>query len=156
LPDSSNLLGRKQFERAVRLHSHWDIRQANHLAGAHIIAEKVSDGRMRQRDRIAFRRLQRTRHPNRTKPQWLDLFALWRGITSPDYKPNWPRHAAAILYREFRARSDFEKSTVTGIATDYGFWELGRSSVAYRALFGESPLETLRRRCEGHSGHIAT
>ena len=36
-------------------------------------------------------------------------------------------------------------STVTRIAADYGFWELGRFSVEYRARFGESPLTTLRR-----------
>jgi transcriptional regulator GlxA family with amidase domain len=35
--------------------------------------------------------------------------------------------------------------TVTSIATDCGFWELGRFSVEYRAAFGERPSETLRR-----------
>ncbi len=36
-------------------------------------------------------------------------------------------------------------ATVTSIAMAHGFLELGRFSVAYRGLFGETPLGTLRR-----------
>jgi AraC-like DNA-binding protein len=38
-----------------------------------------------------------------------------------------------------------ETTTVTEIALDHGFWELGRFSVEYGALFGETPSESLRR-----------
>ena len=41
--------------------------------------------------------------------------------------------------------ADPSAKTVTQIATDYGFWELGRFSVEYRALFGESPSVALHR-----------
>jgi AraC-like DNA-binding protein len=49
------------------------------------------------------------------------------------------------LVRRALQHADPSKSTVTRIVTDYGFWELGRFSAAYRTLFGESPSETLRR-----------
>jgi AraC-like DNA-binding protein len=48
------------------------------------------------------------------------------------------------LVRHALLCADPSKATVTRIATDYGFWELGRFSVAYRALFGEAPSESLR------------
>jgi AraC-like DNA-binding protein len=48
------------------------------------------------------------------------------------------------LVRRALLRAD-SSTTVTRIATDYGFWELGRFSVAYRELFGEAPSVTLKR-----------
>jgi AraC-like DNA-binding protein len=49
------------------------------------------------------------------------------------------------LVRRALLRADPSTATVTRLATDHGFWELGRFSVAYRALFDESPSESLRR-----------
>jgi hypothetical protein len=41
-------------------------------------------------------------------------------------------------------KADPGVSRVTDIATEHGFWELGRFSVNYRQLFGESPITTLK------------
>src|SRR5476649_1457404 len=49
------------------------------------------------------------------------------------------------LARRALVRADRATTTVTAIATDHGFWELGRFAVAYRTLFGESPSTTLAR-----------
>ena len=45
-----------------------------------------------------------------------------------------------------RALSDPRASnaTVTNIATEHGFFELGRFAGRYKAVFGETPSETLR------------
>lgn len=49
------------------------------------------------------------------------------------------------LVRQALTLADPASKTVTSIANDYGFAELGRFSVKYRALYGESPSATLRR-----------
>jgi transcriptional regulator GlxA family with amidase domain len=54
-----------------------------------------------------------------------------------------------MLHRMRAARralqeADPELMRATDIATEYGFWELGRFAVNYRHIFGESPSTTLR------------
>ena len=49
------------------------------------------------------------------------------------------------LVRRALILADPTATTVTAVANDYGFGELGRFAVAYRALYGESPSVTLRR-----------
>ncbi len=50
------------------------------------------------------------------------------------------------MVRRALASASPAAGAVTAIATQFGFWELGRFSVAYRALFGEAPSVTLNRR----------
>ncbi|TMK48196.1 MAG: helix-turn-helix domain-containing protein [Alphaproteobacteria bacterium] len=47
--------------------------------------------------------------------------------------------------------ADAELVTVTEIATCFGFGELGRFSVEYRKVFGESPSQTLHRASQGNT-----
>lgn len=54
-----------------------------------------------------------------------------------------------LVHRALR-QADPSKTTVTRIAADHGFWELGRFSVAYRAMFDESPSESLRQPSDDH------
>jgi len=52
------------------------------------------------------------------------------------------------LHKVRKALKDADPSltTITGIAADFGVWQLGRFARDYRLLFGELPSETLRRK----------
>jgi AraC-like DNA-binding protein len=52
------------------------------------------------------------------------------------------------LVRRALRLADPTATTVTVIATDHGFWDLGRFAGAYRQLFEELPSKTLRRGAE--------
>jgi len=48
------------------------------------------------------------------------------------------------LVRRALKQADPDSTRVTDIATEFGFWELGRFAVKFRQMFGESPSATLR------------
>lgn len=68
------------------------------------------------------------------------IFESRRGMSPMRYATE--RRLAAAHARLLRASA---ADVVTQIATDLGFTHLGRFSIAYRELFGESPSQTLRR-----------
>ncbi len=53
------------------------------------------------------------------------------------------------LARQGLLHANASTATVTEIATMHGFWELGRFSVEYRNLFGESPSTSLHHARQG-------
>ncbi len=59
-----------------------------------------------------------------------------------------PKHYLLLrrmaLARQALYRADAATTSVTAIAADFGFWNFGRFSIEYKALFGESPSRTLR------------
>ncbi len=60
-----------------------------------------------------------------------------------------PKHYLLLRRMHMTRRALRERATsattVTKVATQYGFWQLGRFAVEYRALFGESPSATMRQ-----------
>ena len=63
-------------------------------------------------------------------------------------------HLHTLRLSEVRRAPDGAASTITEVASRFGFHELGRFAATYRAAFGEHPSET-RQRTLSNSGTTA-
>ena len=70
-----------------------------------------------------------------------DAFSECHGMSPTAYL----RVAALCEVRRALLDDPFARDPVTRAASDFGFWHLGRFAGHYRALFGESPSETVAR-----------
>jgi len=55
----------------------------------------------------------------------------------------WMVNERLQIVRSALSDGDSAPITVTGVATNYGFFELGRFAATYKQALGESPSETL-------------
>ncbi len=103
-----------------------------------------------------MRRLEQVLEANPEGPLYISELCQQTGVSYPTLRACCQEHFGVspkrylLLRRMHLARRALRqagagKTSVTDVATLYGFWELGRFSVVYRSLFGESPSVTLRR-----------
>jgi AraC-like DNA-binding protein len=103
-----------------------------------------------------MRRFERVLEASSGKPLHLAELCAAIGVSARTLRHHCMRHLGMSphrylllrrmsLARRALALADPNTRTVTEVATEHGFWELGRFSVAFRKLFGESPSATLRQ-----------
>ncbi len=109
-----------------------------------------------ERRAAVMRRLEEVIAANGERPLYISELCAAVGVSYPTLRICCQEHLGVSpkrylllrrmnLTRRALQNADPEDASVTKIATDYGFWELGRFAVAYRSLFGEPPSKTLRR-----------
>ena len=117
------------------------------------------DRAAQRRHSLIMRRFRRAVEENPDRVLYIPELAAAIGVSSSTLRICCQEHLGMspkrylILHRMHLARRALRDSapgmtTVTDIATRYGFWELGRFAVEYGSLFGEPPSATLRREQE--------
>jgi len=102
-----------------------------------------------------MRRFQEVLEANPDEPIYLTDMCAEIGVTDRTLRLHCAQHLGTSPHRYLwlrrmnlarfaLRRADAKTQTVTEIATNYGFGELGRFAVAYHQLFGEPPSATLR------------
>jgi AraC-like DNA-binding protein len=149
-------------EAAPDILAHPEVARALEQALVHAMVACVSGGEAvetssaHHRHAVIMRRLEELLEANSDRTLYLAELCAATGASDRTLRACCQEHLGMSpmrylwLRRMHLARralrlADPAATTVTEIATNYGFWELGRFSVAYRSLFGESPSAALRR-----------
>lgn len=112
--------------------------------------------RRRRPQMTIMRRFERILEANPDKPLYITDVCAAIGVTDRTLRLHCQYHLGMNpqrylwlrrmhLVRHALAVADGTVKTVTAIANDHGFGELGRFAVSYRRLYGEAPSVTLRR-----------
>ncbi|HXT79573.1 MAG TPA: AraC family transcriptional regulator [Acetobacteraceae bacterium] len=120
----------------------------------------LTDGKSARSDSVhqrvpVMRRLERFLEENQDRPIYVAEICAAIGVADRTLRLHSLEHLGMSphrylwlrrmhLVRRALAQADPTRKTVTELANDHGFGELGRFSVTYRKLFGESPSATLR------------
>jgi AraC-like DNA-binding protein len=120
------------------------------------VGEIVSDKAPGHRRIPVMRRFEQILNEGREKPLYVTEISAAIGVSVRTLRQHCLEHLGMSPHRYLWLRrmnlarralslADPAITTVTFIAAEQGFWELGRFAVAYRRLFGESPSATLRK-----------
>jgi len=118
--------------------------------------EAVESDRSRRQRGVIMQRFERVLEANQNEPLYMTEICAAIGVTDRTLRLHCQEHLGMSphrylwlrrmnLARRALALADGTAKTVTEIANDHGFGELGRFAVSYRKLFGELPSATLRR-----------
>ena len=118
--------------------------------------ETVESDRFRHPRGAIMRRFEQFLDANQNEPLYVTEICAAIGVTDRTLRSHCQEHLGMSphrylwlrrmnLARRALALADGTAKTVTEIANDHGFGELGRFAVSYRKLFGELPSATLRR-----------
>ena len=134
------------------------IEQALARATIACLTERAAAENVRRRrpQMAIMRRFERILEANPDKPLYITDVCTAIGVTDrtlrlhcQDHLGMYPQRYLWLrrmhLARRALALADGAVKTVTAIANDHGFGELGRFAVSYRRLYGEAPSVTLRR-----------
>jgi transcriptional regulator GlxA family with amidase domain len=117
-------------------------------------AEDEKDRAARRQHAVIMRRLYRVIEECTDQPLYVPELCKAVGTSERTLRACWKEHLGMgpkrylllhrmNLFRRALCENSPTDSTVTEIATRYGFWQFGRLAVEYKALFGEAPSATL-------------